>query len=98
MFTTVSEENIFPMVNVNGQQVMCLCLCFIPALCVYTWKIILGVGPLFAGPGLLPLQEDPSRQDGKVSSFLSSPQSFSENHRHPHRSSLAFVACMPICE
>ena len=63
------------MVNVNGQQVMCLCLCFIPALCVYTWKIILGVGPLFAGPGLLPLQEDPSRQDGKVSLFC---------HRHNH--------------
>ena len=54
---------------------MCLRLCFIPALCVFTWKIILGVGPLFAGPGLLPLQEDPSRQDGKVSLFC---------HRHDH--------------
>ena len=54
---------------------MCLRLCFIPALCVFTWKIILGVGPLFAGPGLLPLQEDPSRQDGKVSLFC---------HRHNH--------------
>ena len=93
MFTTVSEENIFPMVKVNGQQVMMTHVYVLFLLFVFS-QFILGVGPLFAGPGLLSLQEDPSCQDGKVSLFC---------HRHSHFlktivTRIAFgICCMHAC-